>query len=96
MATSKGKSEKSGRSIAEFRSAHDKDFIVPKKIRDVLKQLGNSWVYEGEFLKISGLSTTDLANYREEFLDDHTVMVDRTKRVWCGTKSFTEKIREMA
>lgn len=95
MATPKGKPAKSGRSIGEFRSAHDKSFIVPKKIRDGLKQLGDGWAYEGEFLKIAGLSTTDLANFREEFLDDHTVMVDRTKRVWCGTKSFAEKIREM-
>lgn len=86
--------KQAGRGLTEFRSSHDKSFIVPSKIREALKQLGSSWCYEAEFLKLAGLCTTDLANYRDEF-EEHIVMVERTKRVWCGTKDFAGKLREM-
>lgn len=87
--------EKTGHSLDDFRQKHDKGYIVPRKIKEALKQLGDSWVYEAEFMRIAGVSTTDLATYREPFIDDHVVLVDRTKRVWCGTKAFATKLREM-
>lgn len=86
---------KPGHSLDDFRQKHDKGYIVPKKIKEALKELGQSWVYEAEFMRLAGISSTDLSTYREEFVDDHVVVVDRTKRVWCGTKGFAEKLREM-
>jgi len=86
---------KAGKTLAEFRASHDKSFIVPQKIKEGLKKLGGGWEYEVNFLKLAGLSTTDLANHRDAFTD-HIVLVDRTKRVWCGTKELANKLREMA
>ena len=85
-----------GRSLDEFRAAHDKGYIVPQKIREALEKLGETWVYESEFLKLAGLSTTDLATYREEFAD-FVVIADRSskRRVWCGTLEFAANLREM-
>ena len=88
------KPKPAGKSLAEFRAAHDKAFIVPQKIREGLKKLGGGWEYEVNFLKLAGLSTTDLANHRDAFTD-HIVLVERTKRVWCGTKELAAKLREM-
>lgn len=95
--TEKAKTEthKTGKSLAEFRASHDKSFIVPQKIKEGLKKLGSGWDYEVNFLKIAGLSTVDLANHRDAFAD-HIVLVERTKRVWCGTKDLANKLREMA
>lgn len=89
-------SEKKGRTVADFRAAHDKSFIVPQKIRDALKKLGDGWEYELELMKIAGLSTTDLAIFREQF-QDHIVLTGgkNPKRVWCGTKELAEKLRAM-
>lgn len=89
-----------GRSLDDFRAAHDKNYIVPKRIRDSLKQLGDSWEYEVDFLRRCSLSTTDLAAYRDEFEADHIVIVagnsrSSAKRVWAGTKELTAKLREM-
>lgn len=97
MPTAKAKTEtsKAGKSLAEFRASHDKSFIVPQKIREGLKRLAGGWEYEVNFLKLAGLSTTDLANHRDAFAD-HIVLVERTKRVWCGTKDLANKLREMA
>lgn len=91
MTKPKGK-PKIGRTYQEFRETHDKDYIVPNRIRDALKALGDSWMYEAEFAKHAGLSQTDLSTYREEFLEDHTIVVDRTRRIWCGTKRFKGKL----
>lgn len=85
-----------GRTLADFRSEHDKSFIVPQRIRDALKKLGNGWEYEVGFMRLASLSTTDLAAYRDEF-SDHIVMVGgrNTKRVWVGTKELAAQMRQM-
>jgi hypothetical protein len=84
-----------GKTLADFRAAHDKDFIVPAKIRDALKALGDGWEAEVEFLRLAKVSTTDLAMYRDQFAD-HWVVVDRSgKRVWAGTKTLADKMRSM-
>lgn len=83
-----------GRTIEDFRAAHDKNFIVPLKIRDGLKQLGTGWEYEVAFCRLAGVSLGDLANYRDAFAE-HVVLVDRTKRVWAGTKELAQKLRDM-
>lgn len=85
-----------GKSLADFRAEHDKSFIVPKRIRDAIAKLGDGWLYEVEFLRLAGLSTTDLATYRDEFAE-HTVNVGgRTpKRVWVGTKALAQTMRDM-
>lgn len=85
-----------GKTLADFRAEHDKSYIVPKRIRDALAKLGEGWLYEVEFLRVAGLSTTDLAAYRDEFTE-HTVTVGgrTTKRIWVGDKSLAKKMREM-
>jgi hypothetical protein len=85
-----------GKNLTDFRALHDKSFIVPKKITDGLKALGDGWEYELGFLRLSGLSTNDLAAYREPF-EEFIVIVNgkNPKRVWCGTKALAEKLRAM-
>ena len=90
------KADKTGRSLQEFRAEHDKSFIVPKKITDALKKLGNGWEYEVQFMRIAGLSVTDLAAYRDQFAE-HVVMVGgrNPKRVWAGTVDLARQLRDM-
>lgn len=90
----------SGKSLEEFRSAHDKNYIVPKKIKDALTKLGESWEYEIDFLKIASVTPTDLATFREQF-EPHIVAVkvsgaSHRKNVWAGTTAFAAKLRELA
>lgn len=91
--TSKAK----GKDIDAFRAAHDKSFITPKRIREGLAALGDSWEYEVEFIKRCQLSNTDFAMYREQFKDFYVEVGGRSpKRVWAGTKAFANKLRERA
>lgn len=83
-----------GKSLQEFRAAHDKNFIVPNKIRAALKNLGSGWEYEAAFIRLAGISQSDMGNFREQF-SEHIVLVDRTKRVWAGTKATAAALREM-
>lgn len=84
------------KSLEDFKRAHDKSFIVPSKIRAALKGLGpRGWAYEVEFIRLCGLSTTDLAAYRDQF-EEHLVLVDRIKRVWAGSPAFAAELRKMA
>lgn len=87
---------KAGKDLAAFRALHDKSYIVPLKIQEGLKALGeNAWEYEVEFIKRCGLSTTDLAAYRDQFKDFFVETGGRNpKRAWAGSKPFAKKLRD--
>jgi len=89
--------EPKGKDLDAFRAAHDKSFIVPKRIKEGLVALGESWEYEHEFIKRCGLSQTDFAKYRDQFSDFWLLVPGQNpKRVWAGTKAFAAKLRERA
>lgn len=78
----------------DFRARYDKSFIIPKKIQEALKKLGpNRYLTEMEFVKVAGISMTDLGAYRPLFEDDFVVVVERTKRLWCGSKALAAEFR---
>lgn len=78
----------------DFRARYDKSYIVPNRIREALKKLGaGRYLPEGDFIKLAGLSQTDLSAYRHMFEDDYIVMVERTKRLWCGSKALAAEFR---
>lgn len=89
------------KSLADFKAAHDKSFIVPAKIKAGLEKLGaDGWEYEMDFAKLCGLGNNDLARYREQFTA-HVVVVKNQggkgeRRVWAGTKTLALKMQEMA
>lgn len=86
-----------GRTLNDFRATHDKAYIVPNKITDALAKLGDSWLYEAEFIKACGLTPPDVSAFRDQFAD-YIVEVrqdGRRRTVWAGTKHFAAKLREM-
>jgi hypothetical protein len=87
-----------GKDLDAFRASHDRSFIIPKRIRDGLADLGDSWEYEGEFLKRCKISTHEFGTYRDQFKDFYVETPtggsrDNGKRVWAGTKGFAAKLR---
>lgn len=95
--TAKVAGKPAGKTMSDFRAAHDKSFIVPKKIREGIASLGDAWEYELEFQRRCGISQTDFAPYRDEFADFFFQIGGKNpKRIWCGTKSLATKLREMA
>lgn len=88
-------SKKLGRSLADFRSEHDKDFIVPGRIKKALETLGEAWEYETDFARLAGVGLADLGIYRDKF-EEYYVVVNRSgKRAWSGSKATAQKMREM-
>jgi hypothetical protein len=87
-----------GKDLEMFRAAHDKSYIVPRRIKEGLAALGESWEYEGEFIRRCGISQTSFAAHREEFKDFFVETAgnngNRGKRVWAGSKAFAAKLRE--
>ena len=86
-----------GRSIDAFRQNHDRAFIVPKRIRDGLEALGDSWEYEAEFVRRCGVASHEFALYRDQF-SDFCIETPGTggvrgKRVYAGTRTFAAKLR---
>lgn len=88
--------QKIGRSLDEFKAAHDKSFIVPMRLKAALKALGNGWEYEVALAKQAGVSLADLGNFRDQF-SEHIVVVKRdgSKRAWAGTPAAAAKMRAM-
>lgn len=88
-----------GKSLEAFRAAHDRDYIIPARIKESLNELGESWEYEADFIRRCGVSQIDFAAYRDQFTD-FFINTDgshrnRGKRVWAGTKAFAAKLREV-
>lgn len=82
--------------ILDFRAAHDKDFIVPQKIKVALVALGkDGWEYEAQFYKAAGISTTDGARYRDEFKEQIVTIEAGKKRIYCGSPALAVKMKAM-
>jgi hypothetical protein len=89
--------KKTGRDINDFRSLHDKNFIVPKKIAAAIKAMGpHKWEYQADFVKNYQISVTDLAMFREQFSDFVVEISGKTRKIaWCGSKALATKLRAM-
>lgn len=89
------------KTLADFRAAHDKNVIIPNKIRAALEQLAKlgpeHYEYEADFLKLAGVSQTDIGKYREKFVDfivETSAIHGRTgRRVWFGTVKAAKAAR---
>jgi len=84
-----------GRTLTEFRSEYDKDYIVPKKIKAAIKQVGAGWAYESEFAKLAQVSLADLANYRDMFAEHVVTLREKGRRAWAGSVATAKAMREM-
>jgi hypothetical protein len=90
------------KTLADFRSAHDPNVIVPNKIRAafaaMLKEGAEQWDYEGDFTKRADISQTQLGAFRELFID-HIIeapsgSAGRTgRRVWFADAKIAKKLR---
>ena len=92
---------KKAKTLADFKAAHDPNVIVPNKIRAALATIGKegaeNWLYEIDFLRLSGISTVQLATFRGQFAA-HIVEVPAgqgrmTKRVYFGNVKVAAKLR---
>ena len=81
--------------LEEFRAAHDKSFIVPKRIQEALDSLGpDKCMYESDFIRKVNVSTNELAQYRDMFAAFWLPTTrDGRRRVWAGSKEFAEELR---
>ena len=95
LAEDKPKQAAASRSLEEFRKTYDKDLIVPAKIREAIKALGDGWVYEQEFTRLANVSYNDLSIYRELFADHIVVIKKDSRKVWAGTPELAEEMRRM-
>jgi hypothetical protein len=87
---------KTVKTIADFRQAHDKNFIIPAKLNAAVAALGkDGWEYEAIFIKNIPVSTTDCARFREEFEKLVVVIDSGRKKIWCGSEALATKMREM-
>jgi len=91
------------KTLADFRAAHDPDVMIPNRIRAGLaaieKEGPEHYLYESDFLKLTGISTTQLAAYREQFAA-HIVEASlhggsrSSKRAYFGSAKVAAKLRK--
>jgi hypothetical protein len=85
--------------LDSFRNQYDKSVIVPAAIQRGLKELGDTWEKEADFIRRTRVGAIDFARFRDQFLDYVVVVREAgkdSKRVWCGTRGFAQKCREAA
>lgn len=88
----------SAKTLADFRAAHDRNVIVPAKIKKALADLekagAENWLYESDFIKLAGISQTDIGMFREQFADHIVETTGRnSKRVWFASAKVAAKVR---
>ncbi|MGA7540351.1 MAG: hypothetical protein WBW93_16465 [Steroidobacteraceae bacterium] len=87
-----------GKTIADFRAAHDKNVIVPAKIKKALADMeaehAENWSYESDFMKRAGISQTDVGMFRDQF-SEHIVETSghNAKKVWFASAKVAAKVR---
>lgn len=89
------------RSLADLSAVHDRKVVVPNKIKAALTTLaasGDDWMYESDFLKLTVpfISNTDIAKYRDQFVEFWDVMKptdgkSSARRVWFASKVIAAK-----
>ncbi len=91
------------RTLATFRAAHDRNVIVPNKIRAAIEQIRKvgpeHYEYEADLIRMAGISQADIGQYRDQF-EDHIVVTASTgssrnpKRVYFGDPKVAAKVRQ--
>jgi hypothetical protein len=90
------------KTLADFRAAHDRNVIIPNKIKAALAVIAKAgpenWEYESDFLKLAGISQTDISIFRDQFADyvvetARTPGRNNTRRVWFGNKKYAAEVR---
>lgn len=85
--------------LTAFRKSFDKSMIVPTAIERALKELGDGWEKEADFIKRTRIGPIDFSKFRDQFAEFYVEVREAgkaTKRIWCGTKAFAQKCREAA
>lgn len=90
------------KTLADFRTLHDLNVIVPNKIRAafdaMLKEGPEQWDYESDFIKRAGISQTQLGAFHEQFLE-HIIETPghnggrAGRRVWIADIKVAKKLR---
>lgn len=88
------------KNLDSFRSVYDKSVVIPNKIKSaleaMLKEDPEHWETEQDFIKRAGVSTTDLAAYRDQF-EKHIIEARATgrsaKRIWFGSTKVASQAR---
>lgn len=90
------------KTLDDLRALHDKNVLVPNKIRAGIAALlksGDEYAYDEDFRRLAGLAPVDLKEYREEFAE-YWVTLPATngkrdaRKVWFATVSLAKKWRE--
>lgn len=86
--------------LETFRAAHDKTFTARAAIVAALRDLGDHYEYEGDFIALCKIDRAAFARLRDEFAEAHSFVPPRIKgsgnpgkRVWCGTMAFRKKLQ---
>lgn len=89
------------KTLNDFRAAHDRNVIVPNKIRTALdamqKEGPEHWEYEADFIVRAKISQTDIGLFRDQF-EAHIVETDkgkasRGKRIWFASIKVAARAR---
>ena|SRR5271165_1197274 len=95
-------SKPKARTVADFKAAHDRDVIIPNKIRAGLAKLleiGKAhYEYDEPFRSLCGIAGKDLATYRDRFkhnwfMTEGTNGAKNAKRVWFGNAKVAASLR---
>jgi hypothetical protein len=87
-----------GKTLADFRAAHDKGVIIPARLKKALEKMAavswDAWDYEQDYLRAANVAPQDCTPFREQFIE-HIVETGgkNPKRVWFATAKAAKAAR---
>lgn len=83
-------------SLADIDRRFNPNVVIPAKIEEALKNLGEAGMLAVDFSKFAGVNVLQLSLFADQFEDYLVIIRDngKPKTIWCGTKGFAAKARE--
>jgi hypothetical protein len=97
------KAPQAKKTLADLRAIHDRNVVVPNKIKAALAKMvesGDEFAYEKDFMQLCQppMSQIDISQYRDNFSDFWATLPSLSgkstpRRVWFATKKLADAWR---
>jgi hypothetical protein len=87
------------KTLSDLRARHDRNVVVPNKIKAAIAAMTDEWMYESDFISANRFSPPELAKFRDQFSDfwadlPTTNGKSTARRAWFASKKLADAWKE--
>lgn len=87
------------KTLADLHAIHDRNVVIPNRIRAGLELMTDDWMYEQDFVTLAKVSNTDISRFRDQFVEFWAATAGTNgkttvRRVWFANKKLATAWKE--